>query len=58
MGLCCPPNSPQQLLAMTKMLMDRGIHKTLEAAEAHAKFDIQMVKDATDLVWRMAKHKE
>lgn len=55
LGICCPPFSPEQLATMTKILMDRGIHTTREAAEAHARFDIQMFKDAKDTIWKMAK---
>lgn len=56
LGICCPPNSVEQVRRMAKILMDRGIHNSLESAEAHARFDIQMVQDAKDLIWKMGEH--
>ncbi len=52
LGLCCPPNSAEQLEKAATILMDRGIHKTLDAARAHAKFDIDMVQNLRTTVWQ------
>ena len=52
LGLCCPPNSAEQLEKATSILMERGIHKTIDAARAHAKHDIEMVQSLRTGVWR------
>ncbi len=48
LGLCCPPNSPEQLEKVAAMLMARDVCKEPDEAKRVAVFFVGLVQQARD----------
>ena len=44
-GICCPPESAEQLTRLKTILIERGVVSTPEDAERVARFDLSLVAD-------------
>jgi hypothetical protein len=48
LGLCCPPNSPEQIQKLGAMLIARDVCKEQAEAEKIAKFHVDLVQQVRD----------
>ena len=52
LGLCCPPNSPEQIKTLANMLMARDVCENYAYAEKVAKFHLELVQQVRDALMK------